>query len=107
MSGAGNVPTLPSLCLLLMFSSLFRVRLHEHTLTNFKSRLLGWAVFVHLAHKRAHLHRVLVLMVQAVGLKETEQPHMSKMTTTLHNRAGAADCISERSEICKVRVPVV
>lgn len=29
---------------------------------------------MHLADKGAHLHRVLVLMVQAVGLEEAEQP---------------------------------
>lgn len=52
-----------------------QIKKHKHKLTNFKSRLLCWAVVVHLAHKRAHLHRVLVLMVQAVRLKETEQSH--------------------------------
>lgn len=28
---------------------------------------------MHLAHERAHLHRVLVLVVQAVGLEEAEE----------------------------------
>lgn len=42
-------------------------------LTDFKPRLLGRAVVVHLAHERAHLHRVLVLMVQAVRLEEAEE----------------------------------
>lgn len=42
-------------------------------LTDFKPRLLGRAAVVHLAHERAHLHRVLVLMVQAVRLEEAEE----------------------------------
>lgn len=36
---------------------------------------------VHLAHKRAHLHRVLVLMVQAVRLEEAEEPEQSHERT--------------------------
>lgn len=39
-------------------------------LTDFESRSLSRAVVVHLAHERAHRHGVLVLMVQAVSLKE-------------------------------------
>lgn len=42
-------------------------------LTNFESCLLSRAVIVHLADKSTHLHRVLVLMVQTVSLKETKQ----------------------------------
>lgn len=42
-------------------------------LTNFESCLLGRAVVVHFTHKRTHLHGVLVLMVEAVSLKETQQ----------------------------------
>lgn len=54
-----------------MFSRLFRTLL-GWKLTDFEPRLLSRAGLVHLAHKRAHLHRVLVLMVQAVGLEEAE-----------------------------------
>lgn len=50
----------------------------KNKLTNFKSCLLGRAVVVHLAHKRAHLHRVLVLMVQAVSLKRDRTISLSK-----------------------------
>lgn len=39
-------------------------------LTDFESGLLGGAVVVNLAHKCAHLHRVLVLVVQPICLKE-------------------------------------
>lgn len=42
-------------------------------LTDFESCLLSRAVVVHLADKRAHLYRVLVLMVQTVSLKGTKQ----------------------------------
>lgn len=48
-------------------------------LTNFEPRLLSRAVVVHPAHKRAHLHRVLVLMVQAVGLEEAEESHEDRI----------------------------
>lgn len=66
-----NLLTLASLPQL----SYFRLK---YKLTNFKSCLLSRAVVVHLAHKRAHFNGVLVLMVQAVGLRDTE-------TITLNN----------------------
>lgn len=47
--------------------------IQTHRLTNYESRLLGRAIAMHLTHKRTHLHRVLVLTVEAVSLKEREQ----------------------------------
>lgn len=68
-------------------TSVFQVILSFHEaknkLTNFKSRFLSRAVFVHFANKRAHLHGVLVLMVKAVSLKETKT---ITRFVTLHNR---------------------
>lgn len=40
------------------------------SLTDFESGLLSGAVVMNLAHKCAHLHRVLVLVVQPICLKE-------------------------------------
>lgn len=67
--------TLPLRSLTSVFQPFFFIN-KKHAglkLTNFESCFLSRAVIVHLADKGAHLHRVLVLMVQTVGLKETKQ----------------------------------
>lgn len=67
-------------------------------LTNFKPRLLSRAVVVHLAHKGAHLHRVLVLMVQAVGLEEAEESHErteSDWNLFLRNKTGLTGKVTQ------------
>lgn len=51
-------------------------------LTDFESGLLGGAVVVNLAHKCAHLHRVLVLVVQPICLEKGNEEN--KLQLLLH-----------------------
>lgn len=57
-----------------------------HALTHFKTGELSWTVLLDFADKRAHLHRVLVLVVQPVRLEQINEKYRENWLLTVRGR---------------------